>query len=148
VPDQEPSGHEVQFDELHPATPSPAPQAFIRKRMRALRGGRPEVGPAFSLRFPPDLLGKVDEAAAAEGVTRAAWIRAATQTRIAATSGPAPFHDKKGSTMNDQTLPEPAEQPAEELAPDHLPWPEDNSKPQPDGSVMIKVRRWDLSKRP
>jgi len=148
VPDQEPSSDEVQFDEFHPVTPSPAGQAFIRKRMLAERGGRPEIGPAFSLRFSPDLLAKVDQAAAAEGVTRAAWIRAATQTRVAATCGQAAFHDKKGSTMNDPNVPEQAEQPAKELAPDHMPWPEDNSKPQPDGSVTIKVRRYNLPKHP
>lgn len=39
------------------------------------RGGRPEVGPAFSLRFPPELLAAVDAQAADEGTSRAVLIR-------------------------------------------------------------------------
>lgn len=39
------------------------------------KGGRPEVGPAVNLRFPPELLEAVDQRAAAEGTTRAALIR-------------------------------------------------------------------------
>lgn len=39
------------------------------------RGGRPEVGPAFSLRFPPELLAAVDAQAAEEGTSRAVLIR-------------------------------------------------------------------------
>jgi hypothetical protein len=37
--------------------------------------GRPEVGPAFSLRFPADLTDRVDAAAKAKGIKRAALIR-------------------------------------------------------------------------
>src|SRR5664279_3927290 len=37
-------------------------------------GGRPEIGPAFSVRFPAALLDQVDTAAAAEGCTRAGWL--------------------------------------------------------------------------
>jgi hypothetical protein len=31
---------------------------------------------------------------------------------------------------------------------DRLSWPEDDSPPGPDGSVTIKVRRWELPKHP
>ena len=41
------------------------------------KGGRPEIGPAFSLRFQPDLLTAVDAAAEGEGITRAEWVRRA-----------------------------------------------------------------------
>lgn len=37
--------------------------------------GRPEVGPAFSLRFPADLLAKVDQTAKTNNVSRAEQIR-------------------------------------------------------------------------
>src|SRR5678815_1595847 len=37
--------------------------------------GRPEVGPAFSVRFPPELLDRVDQAATVEGISRAEMIR-------------------------------------------------------------------------
>lgn len=40
--------------------------------------GRPEVGPAFSVRFPADLLAWVDRRANEDGVTRAALLREAT----------------------------------------------------------------------
>lgn len=50
--------------------------------------------------------------------------------------------------MNDQNEPERAEQPAKDIAPNHMPWPEGNSKPQPDGSMTIKVKRWDLPQYP
>jgi len=46
-------------------------------------GGRPEVGPAFSVKFPPDLLAKVDEAARADGVSRAEWLRRAAHHQLA-----------------------------------------------------------------
>lgn len=39
------------------------------------KGGRPEVGPAVNLRFPPELLDAVDARASREGVSRAALIR-------------------------------------------------------------------------
>ena len=37
--------------------------------------GRPEIGPAFSVRFPADLLARVDAAAEAAHVSRAGWLR-------------------------------------------------------------------------
>lgn len=37
--------------------------------------GRPEVGPAFSVRFPQELLDAVDEQAKAHGVSRAQMLR-------------------------------------------------------------------------
>jgi hypothetical protein len=44
-------------------------------------GGRPVVGPAFSVRFPVDLLARVD---AARGATaRAEWLREAAEGRLA-----------------------------------------------------------------
>lgn len=46
--------------------------------------GRPPVGPAINLRFPDDLLAAIDKSAAAEGVTRAQWIRMACAARLAA----------------------------------------------------------------
>ncbi len=39
------------------------------------KGGRPEIGPAVSLRFPPELLAAIDARAASEDTTRAALIR-------------------------------------------------------------------------
>jgi predicted transcriptional regulator len=39
------------------------------------RSGRPAVGPATTLRLPPELLARVDQYAAGQGVTRAAAIR-------------------------------------------------------------------------
>ena len=45
-------------------------------------GGRPEIGPAFSVRFPAALLDRVDTAAAAEGRTRAGWLRASAEDRL------------------------------------------------------------------
>lgn len=45
-------------------------------------GGRPAVGPVFQVRFPEGLLAQVDRAAAGEGLTRAAWLRAAAQDRV------------------------------------------------------------------
>ena len=41
--------------------------------------GRPEIGPAFSVRFPADLLARVDAAAEAAHVSRAGWLRAAAE---------------------------------------------------------------------
>jgi hypothetical protein len=46
-------------------------------------GGRPEIGPAFSVRFPAVLLDRVDAAAAAEGRSRAGWLRASAEDRLA-----------------------------------------------------------------
>lgn len=45
-------------------------------------GGRPPIGPAFSVRFPPTLMDRVDAAAAAEGCSRAAWLRIAAEDRL------------------------------------------------------------------
>jgi hypothetical protein len=45
--------------------------------------GRPEIGPAFSLRFPPDLLAEVDAAAEADGLSRAECIRRAARDYLA-----------------------------------------------------------------
>ena len=45
-------------------------------------GGRPPVGPVFQVRFPEGLLAQVDQAAAAEELSRAAWLRAAAQERL------------------------------------------------------------------
>ena len=43
------------------------------------RGGRPTVGPKVQLNFPPELLARVDAAAARSGVTRSEMIRRACQ---------------------------------------------------------------------
>lgn len=48
------------------------------------KGGRPEIGPAFSLRFQPDLLAAVDAAAEREGITRAEWVRRAALAALRA----------------------------------------------------------------
>lgn len=45
-------------------------------------GGRPEIGPAFTIRFPTDLTDQIDAAAAADKTTRAAWLRQAAQDRL------------------------------------------------------------------
>lgn len=47
-------------------------------------GGRPEIGPAFSLRFQPDLLTAVDAAAEREGISRAEWLRRAALRALGA----------------------------------------------------------------
>ena len=39
------------------------------------KGGRPAVGPTFPVAFPRDLLDRVDAAAKASGLSRAAWLR-------------------------------------------------------------------------
>jgi len=44
--------------------------------------GRPEVGPAFSLRFPRELLARLDQVAATEGASRAAKIRQLVEAGI------------------------------------------------------------------
>lgn len=43
------------------------------------RGGRPVVGPRVQVNFPPELLARVDAAAARSGVTRSEVIRRACQ---------------------------------------------------------------------
>lgn len=44
--------------------------------------GRPEIGPAFSVRFPAELLARVDRAAGEAGVTRAAWLRRIAESAL------------------------------------------------------------------
>lgn len=44
--------------------------------------GRPEIGPAFSVRFPEDLLERIDAATATVGVSRASWLRTAAEERL------------------------------------------------------------------
>lgn len=44
--------------------------------------GRPEIGPAFSVRFPTDLLEQVDAAARAAQMTRAGWLRMVAQRAL------------------------------------------------------------------
>lgn len=58
----------------------------MRARQEVLgpKGGRPGIGPAFSLRFQPDLLVKVDAAAEREGITRAEWVRRAALRALSA----------------------------------------------------------------
>lgn len=45
--------------------------------------GRPEVGPAFTVRFPDELLGRIDAAAATAHISRASWLRGAAEERLA-----------------------------------------------------------------
>ena len=45
--------------------------------------GRPEIGPAFSVRFPADLLARVDAAAEAAHVSRAGWLREVAERAVA-----------------------------------------------------------------
>lgn len=54
-------------------------EGFERARQEVIgaKGGRPEIGPAFSLRFQPELLAAVDAAADSMGISRAEWIRRA-----------------------------------------------------------------------
>lgn len=44
--------------------------------------GRPEIGPAFSVRFPPELLDAVDQAAQTTGRSRAQWLRDAAERAL------------------------------------------------------------------
>ena len=44
--------------------------------------GRPEIGPAFSVRFPADLLARVDAAAEAAHVSRAGWLREVAERAV------------------------------------------------------------------
>ena len=50
--------------------------------------------------------------------------------------------------MSDENAPADVHQVPKESAPERLPWPEDTSEPGPDGSVTVRVRRWDLPKKP
>lgn len=45
--------------------------------------GRPEIGPAFSVRFPAELVTRVDAASASAGVSRAGWLRQVAQDALA-----------------------------------------------------------------
>lgn len=47
------------------------------------KGGRPAVGSAISTAYSADLLARIDAAADAAGVTRAAWLRQAAETALA-----------------------------------------------------------------
>lgn len=44
--------------------------------------GRPEVGPAFSVRFPADLMDKIDTAATDSRTSRAGWLRHAAEEQL------------------------------------------------------------------
>lgn len=44
--------------------------------------GRPEIGPAFSVRFPDELLDRIDAVAESTGVSRASWLRGAAEERL------------------------------------------------------------------
>ena len=46
-------------------------------------GGRPPVGPQIKIAFPPDLLARVDAAAARDGVSRSEWVRRAVVAALA-----------------------------------------------------------------
>lgn len=48
-----------------------------------VRVGRPEIGPAFSVRFPEDLLARIDADTATVGISRASWLRTAAEERLA-----------------------------------------------------------------
>jgi len=50
--------------------------------------GRPEIGPAFSVRFPADLLARVDAAAEAARVSRAGWLREVAERAVSDASIP------------------------------------------------------------
>lgn len=44
--------------------------------------GRPKIGAQINIAIPPGMLTRIDGAAAAEGVTRSAWIRQAIAARL------------------------------------------------------------------
>ncbi|GAA2680029.1 hypothetical protein GCM10010400_49240 [Streptomyces aculeolatus] len=46
------------------------------------KGGRPAIGPAISVSYQPDLLKRVDAAAAKAGLSRAAWLRQAAEKAL------------------------------------------------------------------
>ena len=46
------------------------------------KGGRPAVGPAISVAYPADLLARIDAAASALGITRAAWLRSVAEQAL------------------------------------------------------------------
>lgn len=45
-------------------------------------GGRPAIGPRIAVAYPRDLLDRIEAAAEADGVTRAAWLRAAAESAL------------------------------------------------------------------
>lgn len=47
-------------------------------------GGRPEIGPAISIKVPTDILARIDAAATEAGSSRAEWIRQACAAALAA----------------------------------------------------------------
>lgn len=44
--------------------------------------GRPQIGPAFVVRFPVDLIARVDQAAAEARTSRAGWLRDAAEEQL------------------------------------------------------------------
>lgn len=46
------------------------------------KAGRPQVGPQVKIAFEPELLARVDRAAAEFGLTRSAWVRAACERAL------------------------------------------------------------------
>lgn len=53
--------------------------------------GRPEIGPAFSLRFPTDMLERLDARAKDAGTSRAAMIRRAVEEMLSREENPATY---------------------------------------------------------
>ena len=51
------------------------------------RPGRPAIGEPVQIRLPAAMLADIDRLAAAEGVTRSAWMRQAMAARIEAAKG-------------------------------------------------------------
>ena len=50
--------------------------------------------------------------------------------------------------MRDQNAPAGVGRSLKDSASETLSWPEDRSEPGPDGSVPVRVRRWDRPKNP
>lgn len=48
------------------------------------KGGRPAVGPTINVAYPPELLKRIEAAAADAGMSRAAWLRDAAEKALAA----------------------------------------------------------------
>lgn len=66
--------------------------------------GRPEIGPAFSLRFPADLLAAVDAAARTDGISRAELIRRVVSAHLTPERPPAdyvPYGDRRPYVVAD-----------------------------------------------
>lgn len=74
-------GNEITFRDLDPADVTALSDALsagghlVHVTVTGAGPGRPEIGPAFSVRFPPGLLARVDTAATALGVSRAEYLR-------------------------------------------------------------------------